>query len=276
MSGSTVLSVLGSQDPQLLGVGGADNVQLTSSLGLTQINNFTKLTRQVCETNCIQTISDVTVIVSPGATVGPVTFSQQCTISDVNCALNSLVDESVKSTLTSLQTQTQTFNNPNLMSGFGLGISKPMIKQSQSLDVTVKNNLLQLISQQCTFETEQKIANNYVFIGEGATTGAVSFVQNSSLSGLDCATDVIAKHATYVNQTTQKSAPSTSLFNLFLVLMVFVLMLSSVIFIVFIVAGGDAKISTSKYALKKSVYDEVRTATARPPVSEENLPLLAY
>jgi hypothetical protein len=264
MSGSlgyfTVLG-FGGTDSQFLSISGATSEGLTSNYGLTNINNFTVYASKVCQTNCVQNISDTTIIVAPGSQVGPVTFTQECTIENVNCAINALIDASLPSTLQSIQTALNdgTFESTT---DFGYGITPEMIKSIEDLNVTLKNNMYQMISSQCTFETNQTMNNNYVYVGTGSTTGAISFSQSSTISTVDCAIDVIAKNSTY-NQETSSSGPkfSGSLMSFFVIIIVIIIIMCVVIFIVFLVSGGDQTIrlffSDPNYDLEPEIYESV-------------------
>ncbi len=241
MSGSlgffTVLGI-GGTDTQFLSISGSTANNLTSEVALTNINDFTLYTSSVCATNCIQNISDTTVIISPGAKVGPVTFTQQCTVTDVNCAINSLIDASLEETLLALQKAVaEGTYSANALASYGL--TPEMIKSTDDLDVILKNNIYLMISSQCTFETNQTMNNNYVYVGTGATTGAISFSQTSSISTIDCAIDIISKDATYNQETSSPKTPSNNLMTFFILMIVLIIILSIFIILIFLVSGGD-------------------------------------
>jgi len=271
MSGSlaffTVLG-LGGTDTQFLSVSGATSDDLSSNMALTNINELTRYTSSVCETNCTQTISNTTVIISPGAQVGPVTFTQQCTVTDVNCAINSLIDASLESTLREMQLALAngTYDVNSLVS---YGITPEMIKSPEDLDVILKNNMYQMISSQCTFETNQTMNNNYVFIGSGASTGAISFSQTANLTTIDCAIDVISKNSTYNQETAQPEKPSNNLMTFFLLIMLVIIILTVIVVIVFLVAGGDETVSSffkgePPLQLESDVYSQADKQTYLP------------
>jgi len=264
MSGSLgffTLLGLGGTDSQFLSISGATSDSLTSNYGLTAINNYTLYASSVCQTNCNQNISDITVIISPGAQVGPVTFTQQCTIENVNCAIDALIDASLPDILESIQ---DSINNGTFdaTSDFGYGITPEMIKSVEDLNVTLKNNIQQMISSQCTFETNQTMNNNFVYVGTGATTGAISFSQSSTISNVDCAIDVITKNSSYNNET---SAPPENTGNILAFLLIFTiifLLIGIILTIMFMISNGDSESAyifsgEPDYTLDPQIYSDV-------------------
>ncbi len=266
MSGSLgFFTLLGGTDSQYLSVSGATSETLTSNYGLTLINDLTLYATKVCSATCIQNLNDTTVIIAPGANVGPVTFSQTCTIEDVNCTINALIDASLPLTLEQIQAALQngTFD---ATTGFGYGITPETIKSVEDLNVTIKNSMYQMISSQCTFETNQTMNNNYVYVGSGSTTGAISFIQESNISTVDCAVDVIVKNTLYNEETSEQPKPSDSLMTFFIVLFVIILILSAIFVILYLVfIGDDAFSSNPDYTLNPYIYDEVDAEFAKPP-----------
>jgi hypothetical protein len=217
---------------------------VSSKIALTAVAEFTRYTKAVCKSNCTQTLNDVQVIISPGAQVGPVSFTQECEIDNVNCAISSLIDESVRDTLRTYKKITADTPSTELVSiGSIFGISLGMVRASKPLQLSIKDNIYQMISSNCTFETNQTIQNNYVYVGSGATTGFISFAQTSKISNVDCAIDVIAKASTYTKENSQQSPEDSSgIMSKFLALMVFILVIAIVMVIVFLVVGGGQSI----------------------------------
>jgi hypothetical protein len=256
----TVLG-LGGTDSQFLSISAATSDTLTSNYGLTSINNYTRYASSVCETNCNQTISNTTVIISPGAQVGPVTFTQQCTIENVNCAIDALIDASLPDILKSIQ---ESINNGTFdaTSDFGYGITPEMIKSVEDLNITIKNNVQQMISSQCTFETNQTLNNNVVYVGTGATTGAISFSQTATISNVDCAIDVITKNSTYNNETSAPPENTGNIVAFLIIFVIIVLLIGIILTIIFMISNGDKESQlifsgNPDYSLDPQIYYDV-------------------
>lgn len=264
--------VFGTGDTQLQNITGADASLTSSMVALTNLNQATVYASSVCETNCTQLTQNISVIISPGAVVGPVSFTQSCEITDVRCAISSLVEEGIKKALTQIEEggyDVKVTDRPLY------DLTPNLLKTTEQLDVSLRNNLFQMISSSCLFETNQTMANNYVYVGTGATTGAISFAQSSSITSTDCVIDVIAKANTY-----QVDKPSThnNMLVMLLLIIFFVLLAAFVFVIIFLLSGGDTKLAAllkgnQPRPLKPSQY---QAAAPRPPAPyyTQNLPLL--
>jgi len=194
---------------------------------------------------------NITVIVSPGSYVGPVTFTQLCQISDINCAISTLVDAGIKKSLTDIA---QGGYTKKVSAGAIFGLTPNAIISNNSLDITLKNNVYQLISSSCIFETNQVLSNNYVYVGSGATTGAISFAQSSTITSTDCAIDIIAKNNTYQVDDTTKSTPILVLAIILIVVIIFI----AIVFVIVILIGKANRKSKNRYAqLNNKIYDRV-------------------
>lgn len=189
-------------DPQVAGIFGSNTNVISSNVALAKLNEASVYAKTNCETSCSQLTEDITVIVSPGAFVGPISFTQVCQITDVNCAIQNIVDAGLKSTLEKIITNNY---DTKLADSSLYGLTKNMLSSSDSLDVTLRNNIFQMVSSSCLFETNQVISNNYVYVGTGAQTGAISFAQSAEISSVDCIIDTIAKNNSFQTDDTTKS-----------------------------------------------------------------------
>jgi hypothetical protein len=255
--------IVAQENPQLDNILTANTTLTSSRVALKQINDATVYAAAVCQTNCTQLTQNITVIISPGAYVGPVSFTQLCQISDVNCAIKSLVDQGIKKSLLDIE---QNNFEKKVSSGSLFGLTPQMIASNTSLDVSLSNNVYQLISSSCIFESNQVLSNNYVYVGTGATTGAISFAQSSEISSTDCAIDVIAKNNSY---QVDKSTKSTPLFVLLIIGIVAILLLGIVFLIVFLVINSNKKSKNKYRLLDKKTYERIENLprqTYAPPV----------
>lgn len=229
--------LFGTNDTQLQNILG-ENASLTSSIqALTNMNEAMAYASTVCETNCTQLTQNISVFVSPGAVVGPVQFTQSCQISDVQCAIDAFVTTGIQN---SLQQIKDNGYNVQLTNSSLYAITPNTINSTQSLDESMRNNLYQMVSSSCLFQSNQVLSNNYVYIGTGATTGAISFAQSSQITSTDCTIDVIAKANTYqVDQPNQ----SNTMITLLLIIIGIVLVIMIIFVIIFFLAGGDKRLA---------------------------------
>lgn len=242
--------LFGDQDTQLQNALGGSSDLTSSTVALANINKATVYAATVCETNCTQLTQNISVFISPGAVVGPVRFTQSCQISDVKCAVDALVTTGIKNSL--LQMQKQNYD-VKLTDSSLYAITPNLLKTNQPLDQSIRNNLYQMISSSCLFETNQVLSNNYVYVGTGATTGAISFVQSSQITSTDCTVDIISKGNTY---QVDEPSNSNSMIIILIIIVVLVLVLAFVFVIFFFLAGGDKRLA--------NFFRQNRPRTLRP------------
>lgn len=225
---------LGNGNGQLQSASGSSVEEINGQVALANINNATSYTRSVCQTNCVQLTQNITVVVSPGAVVGPVTFTQQCEFTDISCVIDNMVGVGVNNTLQTLNKKNSGQITLNVPTANTYGdVTVPVIKSDVPLDSYIKNSVFQMISSACLFESNQTIENNYVYIGTDATTGAVSFVQQSQITTTDCIIDTIAKSSSAGSDVPMQSP---DLLILIVVIIVIFLVLAIIIAIAILVA----------------------------------------
>lgn len=240
--------VLDKNDPQVSNIFNSNTVLTSSSVALSKINEASVYTLTRCETSCSQLTEDITVIISPGAYVGPISFTQVCKITDVNCAIENLVEAGIKSSMEKIVSNnydTKLSNDPLY------GLSKKMLFSTDKLDATLRNNTFQMISTSCLFKTNQIISNNYVYVGTGAKTGAISFAQSSEISSIDCVVDTIAKNNSFQTDDTSNSANVLGL----AITIVIVIMIIFITIIIFYILSGKRKRKIPK--LDRKIYLEI-------------------
>jgi hypothetical protein len=206
----------------------------SSRVSLSETNKVTQTSIAKCNITCNQDQSDNTVIISSGATTGNITFSQVCVIEDAKCTINTNIETTIKNEINSLIDQKAMATQPIFAGTFSY------TRCASSLDEAVTNQITQLLSSNCTIETNQTMNNNYVYVGTGATTGNISFAQHSVLSNVECVMDIVSKANAYNSETgnvTQKATTIDSLSILFIVIGIVVVMIV-VMLIVFLIGGG--------------------------------------
>ena len=215
--------VLDKNDPQVSNIFNSNTVLTSSSVALSKINEASVYTLTRCETSCSQ-------------------------ITDVNCAIENLVEAGIKSSMEKIVSNnydTKLSNDPLY------GLSKKMLFSTDKLDATLRNNTFQMISTSCLFKTNQIISNNYVYVGTGAKTGAISFAQSSEISSIDCVVDTIAKNNSFQTDDTSNSANVLGL----AITIVIVIMIIFITIIIFYILSGKRKRKIPK--LDRKIYLEI-------------------
>lgn len=235
---STILKSLGIKNSHFLHIAGASTNDTTASNALQNINELNLYISSNCRATCEENISNINIIIAPGSQTGDINFTQRCTVNDINCAIDEMVNKSVQDILElASNMDISELGTQNIF-----GITKEGTTTiSYDLRTGLKNNILQLISYQCTFETNQTIKDNYVYIGNDSSTGDISFSQNADMKNLECVNDVLAKNITYVTDTNSK--PTYSIYNNYIVLLLFIIVFVVLIVIFILVISKDETIN---------------------------------
>lgn len=213
-----------------------NNTSLSSSQALSSVNNVLQVSQSKCSVECDQTSTGNVVVIGNGSTVGNIDFSQTCVITNSSCMIKQSIEANVTNILKSIAEQS-TFSTQPLFSASFSGT-----QQSATIEQDVYNSITQLISSTCTFDTNQTMTNNYVYVGNGSTTGDISFAQNSEISSVECSLDVAAKSSLYNSLTSETSQSAITIDPLSLLAICFVAVLGMGFFLVlvFLFKGGSS------------------------------------
>lgn len=224
--------------------------QTSSRVVLTAASSATQISTAKCTITCDQTLSNNTVIIDTGSTVGNINFENICVIIDSTCMINQNISTSILNILNASIDQTALATQPL----FSLVYNST--KASSSLDEVVSNQIQQLINSQCTIATNQEMNNNYIYVGSGTTVGDISFVQHSTLSNVECLMDISAK-ADVTNRLDAKvKQTAATIDTTFLIVIVIVLIL--------LVIGGIAFIFIIRRVIGNAPPKAAVPATAIP------------
>src|SRR5258706_2025083 len=130
----------------------------SSRVVLQAANTATQTSIAKCTIECDQTLSGNTVIISPGATVGNITFENICVIKDASCMINQNIETSITNILNATIDQSALSTQPVFSLTFN------STKALSSLDEVISNQIQQLISSSCTIATNQEMNNNYIYV----------------------------------------------------------------------------------------------------------------
>jgi hypothetical protein len=200
----------------------------SSRVVLQAANTATQTSIAKCGFQCDQTESNNTVIISPGATVGNILFENICVIQDASCQINQNIDTSVINALNATVNQTALSTQPLFSLTFN------STKASSSLDEVATNQITQLINSTCTFSTNQQMNNNYVYVGNNATVGDISFVQHSTLSNVECTMDIAAKTTASNNETATVTQVAATIDTTTIIIIAIIIVVLAVAVFVFI------------------------------------------
>lgn len=212
----------------------------SSRVVLQAANTATQTSIAKCTIECDQVLSGNTVIILPGAVVGNILFQNICVIKDASCMIN----QNIETTITNILNATIDQSSLSTQPLFSLTYNST--KAISSLDEIISNQIQQLISSTCTFQTNQQMNNNYIYIGNNATVGDISFVQHSTLSNVECTMDISAKADAHNEETGNVKQRATTLdsMSIFGIAIALIIVMVAVLMFVFLfrrVAAGRPK-----------------------------------
>jgi hypothetical protein len=227
----------------------------SSRVVLKAASSVTQTSIAKCTIECDQVLSNNTVIIAPGATVGNITFENLCVIKDASCMINQNIDTSIVNILNSTVDQAVLSTQPLFSLTFNA------TKSASSLEEVISNQIQQLINSNCTIATNQEMNNNYIYVGANATAGDISFVQHSNLSNVECVMDITAK-ATAQNEETgnvKQRATTIDGTTIIIIAIVLILIIVGVFVFIFLFRRVSSSIPKAKPATTAS-----KPATAIP------------
>ncbi len=219
----------------------------TSRVTLEAANAITQTSVASCEVTCNQDQSNGTVIISPGANVGNISFTQSCVIDDATCTINQNINSAVENILNATVDQ-KSMSTKSLFS-FTYNSSKVV----SDMDQLINNQIRQTINSSCTFETNQTMNNNYVYVGANSEVGNITFAQHAELSNVECTMDATAKSTSYNEETSTVEQKNTTINMLVMLFLIFaiVICMAFVVIIVFLLSGGTEAITEAAKGYEK-------------------------
>ena len=180
-----------------------------------------------CRIECDQDMTGNTIIIN-GGNVGNINLQQICVVKDSKCTINSSIESIVDNILESSIDQSAFMTNPIIPQ-----MTQNNTKLLSNVEQNITNQLQQLISSTCVIETTQKMNNNFIYVGN-ATAGNINFVQNSTLSNVECIIDNMAKSESYNKEVSDVKQKATTVDCLTMFGMVIALVLGLIIIVMLI------------------------------------------
>ena len=202
-------------------------------------NNSLQVSKASCDITSNQEQRDITVIIAPGARTGNISFQQISTFNDTSCVIDQNIETSVTNILSSSIDQAS-FITSGIIPRVGDNTNL-----SASITQSITNNLQQLISTTCNIGTNQVMIGNYIFVGTGARTGDIEFIQNSTITNAECVLDVSAK-VVAVNEgdaNIKQRATTLDVCTMIFLVIGLVCILGFLLAFVFLIGGGTKAIS---------------------------------
>lgn len=205
----------------------------TSIVVLEVVNSVTQTSVSSCEVSCNQDQSGNTVIISPGANTGNISFTQACVINDASCTINTNLESEIENILESTLEQTAAATKSVI------GLTYNSTKCVNKMEQVIGNQVQQLISNTCTIESNQTMNSNYLYVGQGSEVGNISFAQTSTLSNVDCTMDNSGKSTSYNEETSEVEQKATTINMAVMIVLIFsiVIMLGMVLIAIFLLSG---------------------------------------
>lgn len=233
----------------------------SSRVVLKAASSVTQTSIAKCTIECDQVLSNNTVIIAPGATVGNITFENLCVIKDASCMINQNIDTSIVNILNSTVDQAVLSTQPLFSLTFNA------TKSASSLEEVISNQIQQLINSNCTIATNQEMNNNYIYVGANATAGDISFVQHSNLSNVECVMDITAK-ATAQNEETgnvKQRATTIDGTTIIIIAIILIIIIIGVFVFIFIFRRVSSTIPKAKPTTGSTSVSS--TSTVKKPIA---------
>jgi hypothetical protein len=215
----------------------ASNTSLSSSASQTVMSSVLQEAKNTCSFDCTQTMNNITVIVD-GGTVGDISFLQVCKITGTTCNMQTVFESSISNILDALLKQSAFTSNSVLDFNFNA------VSENLNIYQYIQNSVSQIVTNTCTFATNQTMSGNYVYVGGGGKAGNISFVQQSSLDNVSCIMNTVAKSTIY-NQASAKGDQSSTIlggFELLMIALIGLVVIGGILAAVFILGGGLKKL----------------------------------
>jgi hypothetical protein len=226
-------------------------------------NTATQTSIASCGFQCDQTLSNNTVIISPGATAGNISFENVCVIENASCQINQNINTSITNILSSSINQTSLSTQPLF------SLTYNTTKANSALNEVISNQLTQLINSTCTFSTNQEMNNNYIYVGTNATVGDISFVQHSTLSNVECIMNISATATATNSETGNVTQVAATIDTTTILIIAVIIIVIAVVAVMFISLFRRKNVPKPKpVPVAKPVTTPVDTTESSPLVTE--------
>ena len=203
-----------------------NNTSQSSTSNQTVSNSILQSSRSVCNAECNQTMSGVTII-SKGGKV-PINISQQCSIVGTNCILKSSLDSITQSTIEASAAQMAT-----AMTGLTFNFSN--VNQKVNLNQWITNSTTQLIDSTCNFVVNQNMNDFYFYLEDNI--GPINLTQSAAITNSTCNMDNTATQQTYTAAVTESDQTSKIVQGIGAGIMILLVVIIIIVVIISVVKG---------------------------------------
>ncbi len=213
---------MGSQDEQ---------VSLATDIANNALQNITNF----CSITCTNDVNNVNITIIGGDST--INLDQTCSAVGAECLIKNVIQSEIDNMISNMIKQSQ--SNLGIYSLLG-----PSSTESTNISNSIKNQVSQLITNNCAISSENSITNVSIFAQDADTK--LNFVQNGNVSKASCALDTVAK-LVLNNQVTNSVAQTQSscgdiLWILIVVgIIVLLILLFPILQPIFSTAGGAVK-----------------------------------
>jgi hypothetical protein len=176
---------MGSQDEQ---------VSLATNIANDALQNITNY----CSITCTNDVNNVDITIIGGEST--INLEQTCSAVGAECLVKNVIQSQIDNMIDNMIKQSQ--SNLGIYSLLG-----PSSTESANIANSIKNQVSQLITNNCAISSENSITNVSIFAQDADTK--LNFVQNGSVSKASCALDTVAK-LVLNNQVTNSVAQTQS------------------------------------------------------------------
>lgn len=160
---------MGSQDEQ---------VNLATDIANNALQNITNY----CSITCTNDVNNVDITIIGGDST--INLGQTCSAVGAECIVKNVIQSQIDNMIDNMIKQTQ--SNLGIFSLLG-----PSSTENASIANAIKNQVSQLITNNCAISSDNQITNVSIFAQDADTK--LNFVQNGNVSKASCALDTVAK-----------------------------------------------------------------------------------
>lgn len=209
--------------------------------------NILQLSQENCKANCSNYSGDNTIIINGTEIKDNLDFNQQC-VTNVNCIMESQLDNQVQNILSSTIDQEQQTEQSFLDFTVSAQSNVTVAKQN------ITNNITQILQSSCTATSSNIRQNDLIVLSNSEIGGSVDLSQNSSATS-QCTMNNLAKQVTF-NSEQAKVSQSQKITSVFAIIAIAIVIIIVVVIVAFLFLFGSGA--------KKAISSGVDTITKNP------------
>lgn len=230
-----------------------------TDINQTIVNNVLQTSNEECLVTCQNDIDDTTVIISDSSDV-TVNISQLCTISNVDCIMNTNLDSLIDNTLEGYSEQEAGGSGGFHVGWTGMSLAWDTIDQNTDINQYISNSITQTMTSACDISGENTTTDSYFSVTDSDNV-AIGISQEVELESSNCNMDNSAKSTTYTTEiadASQSAGRCTSAGGCGC--LVFILIIVGFILLLVVMMSGMASINKTSSATTQSAANANSTA----------------